>query len=159
MCAPSPALLGIARDVIAELPSVPTNVGDPVNAMLLSSRYATFSPWPPVPTPEKPVMVPLALAVTGVKADGYPLSGWLPPGHDAAALRYQDDPSALSAYVQIVNSYCALGRFDEARTANERAKVLLKKMPPDSFADGSFAMPKDYWQEWLKWTGDAGIWK
>ena len=77
MCAPSPALLGIARDVIAALPSVPTNVGDPVNAMLLSSRYATFSPWPPVPTPEKPVMVPLALAVTGVKAalpNGDPLT-------------------------------------------------------------------------------------
>ena len=79
--------------------------------------------------------------------------------YDTAAFRYQDDPSALSAYVQIVNSYCALGRFDEARTANERAKVLLKKMPTDAFADGSFAMPKEYWQEWLKWTGDSGIWK
>ena len=79
--------------------------------------------------------------------------------YDTAAFRYQDDPSALSAYVQIVNSYCALGKFDEARTANERAKVLLKKMPADAFADGSFAMPKEYWQEWLKWTGDSGIWK
>jgi hypothetical protein len=19
-------------------------------------------------------------------------------------------------------------------------------------------MPKEYWQEWLKWTGDSGIW-
>lgn len=79
--------------------------------------------------------------------------------YDTAAYRYLDDPSALSAYVQIVNSYCALGRFDDARTANERAKVLLKKMPADAFADGSFAMPKEYWQEWLKWTGDSGIWK
>lgn len=79
--------------------------------------------------------------------------------YDAAAFRYQDDPSALSAYVQIVNSYCALGRFEEARTANERAKVLLKKMPPDAFAEGSFSMPKKYWQEWLRWTGDSGIWK
>ena len=79
--------------------------------------------------------------------------------YDTAAFRYQDDPSALSAYVQIVNSYCALGRFEDARTANERAKVLLKKMPTEAFADGSFAMPKEYWQEWLKWTGDSGIWK
>jgi tetratricopeptide (TPR) repeat protein len=79
--------------------------------------------------------------------------------YDIAAFRYQEDPAALSAYVQIVNSYCALGKFDEAKTANERAKVLLKKMPPDAFADGSFAMPKEYWQEWLKWTGDSGIWK
>ena len=79
--------------------------------------------------------------------------------YDTAAFRYQDDPSALSAYVQIVNSYCALSRFDEAKTANERAKVLLKKMPAQAFTDGSFAMPKEYWQEWLKWTGDSGIWK
>lgn len=79
--------------------------------------------------------------------------------YDAAAFRYQDDPSALSAYVQIVNSYCALGRFEEARAANERAKVLLKKMPPETFADGSFSMPKEYWQEWLKWTADSGMWK
>ena len=79
--------------------------------------------------------------------------------YDAAAFRYKDDPSALSAYVQIVNSYCAMGRFEEARTANERAKVLLKQMPPDAFADGSFSMPKEYWQEWLKWTSESGIWK
>lgn len=81
------------------------------------------------------------------------------PLYDTAAFRYQDDPSALSAYVQIVNSNCALGLFEDARTANERAKVLLKKMPTEAFADGSFAMPKEYWQEWLKWTGDSGIWK
>lgn len=79
--------------------------------------------------------------------------------YDAAAFRYQDDPSALSAYVQIVNSYCALGKFDDAKTANERAKVLLKRIPQDAFADGSFSMPKEYWQEWLKWTGESGLWK
>jgi tetratricopeptide (TPR) repeat protein len=78
--------------------------------------------------------------------------------YDVAAFRYQDDPSALSAYVQIVNCYCALGKFDEARTANERAKVLLKRIPSEAFSDGSFTMPKEYWQEWLKWTGDSGIW-
>jgi tetratricopeptide (TPR) repeat protein len=79
--------------------------------------------------------------------------------YETAAFRYQDDPSALSAYVQIVNSYYSLGRLDEARTANERAKVLLKKMPANAFADGSFSMPKAYWQDWLKWTGESGIWK
>jgi tetratricopeptide (TPR) repeat protein len=78
--------------------------------------------------------------------------------YEGVAFRYQDDPAALSAYVQIVNCYCALGKFDEARTANERAKVLLKKMPPEAFADGTFSMPKQYWQEWLKWTGESGIW-
>jgi len=78
--------------------------------------------------------------------------------YDAAAFRYQDDPSALAAYVQIVNAYCALGKFNDAKTANERAKWLLKKMPPDAFTDGGFTMPKEYWDKWLQWTGSAGIW-
>lgn len=78
--------------------------------------------------------------------------------YDAAAFRYQDDPSALAAYVQIVNAYCALGRMQEAKTANERAKWLLRRIPAEAFSDGSFAMPKDYWEQWLKWTSDAGMW-
>jgi tetratricopeptide (TPR) repeat protein len=78
--------------------------------------------------------------------------------YDAAALKYQDDSSSLAAYVQIVNSYCALGKADEAKTANERAKWLLRKMPESSFRDGSFSMPKAYWEQWLKWTHNAGLW-
>lgn len=78
--------------------------------------------------------------------------------YDAAAFRYQEDPSALAAYVQIVNSYCALGKIDEAKTANERAKWLLRRMPQESFTDGSFAMPKAYWEQWLKWTSASGMW-
>jgi tetratricopeptide (TPR) repeat protein len=78
--------------------------------------------------------------------------------YDTAAFRYQDDPSALAAYVQIVNANCALNKIEEARTANERAKWLLRRMPPEAFADGTFAMPKNYWEQWLKWTGDSGMW-
>lgn len=78
--------------------------------------------------------------------------------YDAAAFRYQDDPSALAAYVQIVNAYCALGKIEEAKTANERAKWLLRRMPPESFQNGAFAMPKAYWEQWLKWTSGAGMW-
>jgi tetratricopeptide (TPR) repeat protein len=77
--------------------------------------------------------------------------------YDAAALRYQDDPSALAAYVQIVNSYFALGKLDDARTANERAKWLLRKMPPNAFDDGGLEMSKEYWEQWLKWTNEAGM--
>jgi tetratricopeptide (TPR) repeat protein len=77
--------------------------------------------------------------------------------YDAAALRYQEDPSALAAYVQIVNSYFALGKLDDARTANERAKWLLRKMPPGAFENGGLDMNKQYWEQWLKWTNDAGM--
>jgi tetratricopeptide (TPR) repeat protein len=78
--------------------------------------------------------------------------------YDAAAFRYQEDPSALAAYVQIVNSYCALGKIAEARTANERAKWLLRRMPARAFEDGSFVMPKAYWEQWLAWTSQSGMW-
>ena len=78
--------------------------------------------------------------------------------YDTAAMRYQDDPSALSAYVQIVNAYCEQRKFPEAKHANERARTLLSRMPPESFNDGTFSMPKAYWQQWLKWTNDAGLW-
>jgi tetratricopeptide (TPR) repeat protein len=78
--------------------------------------------------------------------------------YDAAALRYQDDPSALAAYIQIVNAYSALGKADEAKTANERAKWLLRKMPPDDFKQVQSSMPRQYWDDWLKWTGGVGQW-
>jgi tetratricopeptide (TPR) repeat protein len=80
------------------------------------------------------------------------------PLYDTAAFRYQEDPSALAAYVQIVNSYCALGKIEEAKTANERAKWLLRRIPPEQFKDGTFSMPKEYWEQWLKWTSEAGMW-
>jgi tetratricopeptide (TPR) repeat protein len=78
--------------------------------------------------------------------------------YDAAAFRYQDDPSALTAYIQIVNAYCSLGKIQDAKTANERAKWLLRRIPSEAFTDGSFTMPKEYWEQWLKWTSDAGMW-
>jgi hypothetical protein len=31
-------------------------------------------------------------------------------------------------------------------------------MPQEAFTDGSFAMPKAYWEQWLKWTGESGMW-
>ncbi len=78
--------------------------------------------------------------------------------YDAAAFRYADDPSALAAYVQIVNANCALGKMDEAKTANERAKTLLRRMPADAFKNGNVVMPREYWEKWLKWSGEVGMW-
>jgi tetratricopeptide (TPR) repeat protein len=78
--------------------------------------------------------------------------------YDAAAFRYQDDPSSLAAYVQIVNAYYALGKPDEARAANERAKVMLRQMPPEAFSNDTFAMPKEYWENQLRWATGAGMW-
>jgi tetratricopeptide (TPR) repeat protein len=76
--------------------------------------------------------------------------------YDAAAKRYEQEPAVLAAYVQIVNSYCAMGKMDEARVANEKAKALLRNLPAEAFNNGSFTMPKSYWEQWMKWTSNAG---
>jgi tetratricopeptide (TPR) repeat protein len=78
--------------------------------------------------------------------------------YDAAALRYQDDPSALAGYVQIVNAYAALGRPEDARAANERLRWLLQRMPPEAFKDLQRSMPQDAWDNWVKWSKTAGLW-
>jgi tetratricopeptide (TPR) repeat protein len=78
--------------------------------------------------------------------------------YDAAAFNYQNDPSSVSAYVQIVNAYSALAKPDEAKAANNRAIWMLKHMPAAAFQDGSFSMPKKYWDQWLQWTSKSGMW-
>jgi tetratricopeptide (TPR) repeat protein len=77
--------------------------------------------------------------------------------YEQAAFQYQDDPSALSAYVQIVNSYVALDRPGDAKTANERAKWLLRRVPPERFRDGSVAVNREQWETWLDWSGESGL--
>jgi TolA-binding protein len=80
--------------------------------------------------------------------------------YNAAAYRHQDDPAALGAYVQIVNAHLKLGQPDEAKVVNERAKWLLKRMPPDAFDDnqGVGTLTREQWQRWLEWAGESGMW-
>jgi tetratricopeptide (TPR) repeat protein len=78
--------------------------------------------------------------------------------YDAAAFNYQDDPSSVAAYIQIVNAYYALGKPDQAKAANNRARWMLQHMPPEVFKDGAFSMPKKYWDQWLQWTNNTGMW-
>lgn len=91
----------------------------------------------------------------------YDLGGYLEAIrlYDDAAFRYQEDPSALAAYVQIVNANVALGRIEEAKAANERAKWLLRHMPGGVFDTGTLTMPRQSWEQWLKWSGESGVWK
>ena len=77
--------------------------------------------------------------------------------YDTAAFRYQEDPSRWPRMCRS-SIRIALGKFEDAKTANERAKWLLKRIPPEAFKDGTFSMPKEYWEQWLKWTSDSGMW-
>jgi len=74
------------------------------------------------------------------------------------AAKESDVPQALAAHVQIANAYFALGKPDEARKANERAKALLHQLPQGALADGTIPMPRAYLEQWLKWSGSTGTW-
>ena len=78
--------------------------------------------------------------------------------YEAAAFRYRDDPSALAAHVQIVNAHVAQGDAEAARTANERAKWLLRRLPPESFRDGALTLDRGNWERWLAWSDESGLW-
>lgn len=73
--------------------------------------------------------------------------------------RNEDDPQAVAAQVQVANALYAMGKADEARSANERAKQMLHRLPAQRLKDGNVPMPKAYWEQWLKWTGTTpGTW-
>src|SRR5262249_21735019 len=77
--------------------------------------------------------------------------------YQVTATKWPDEPVALAASVQIVNAYRALNRLDDARTANERVRSLLSKMPQGAFAEsgtpaGGIVMEKTYWEQWLRWS-------
>lgn len=67
----------------------------------------------------------------------------------AAAQRYPDDPSSLVAMVQIVNCHAAMGRWQEARTAHERARSRLAELPEQAFERGEVPMSRAHWENWL----------
>ncbi len=69
--------------------------------------------------------------------------------YDAAAQRYAGDPSSLVAMVQIVNCYVELSRWQEARTANERARRRLRELPPEALDAPDLPMTRRHWERWL----------
>jgi tetratricopeptide (TPR) repeat protein len=73
------------------------------------------------------------------------------------AWRWQNDPIALAAYVQIVRSYLAAGEPEAARSALARARWILRKIP-----DGAFNRPPDfrtreYWTRMFDWVEQSGL--
>lgn len=74
-----------------------------------------------------------------------------------AVQRYEKKPAALVALIQIVNSHCELGQFDEARIVNKKAKWYLHRIPAEAFDDPSLPMGREHWQRWLEWTGELAL--
>jgi tetratricopeptide (TPR) repeat protein len=77
--------------------------------------------------------------------------------YDAAARRWESDPASLVALVQIVNAYCELGQYQEARGANDRALWQLQRIPDDKFTDPTLPMTRRHWEDWLRWTNELNL--
>jgi tetratricopeptide (TPR) repeat protein len=74
--------------------------------------------------------------------------------YEKAVQKYEEDPVVLVALVQIVNCWCELGNFDEARSVNNRAKWYLSRIPDEAFDDPSLPMSREHWQRWLDWMSE-----
>ena len=77
--------------------------------------------------------------------------------YSRAAERWNNDPSALIARVQIVNAYSELGRIQDARAANRIALNQLERMPEEVFEDANLPMSKRHWEDWLRWTNEHNL--
>ncbi len=74
-----------------------------------------------------------------------------------AADLFQETPSALAAYVQIINCHVFLGEPDEARTALARAEVLVDALPEEAFAGPLALETRDDWKRYFKWLEEAEL--
>lgn len=69
--------------------------------------------------------------------------------YDAARQRYVDDPASLVAMVQIVSCYVAQKKWNEALTANDRARQQLAALPKDVWESPDLPMDQRHWERWL----------
>ncbi len=74
-----------------------------------------------------------------------------------AAERWQGQPASLVAWVQIVNAYCELENYAAARSANNKAMLLLERMEDDAFNRPEIPMTRQHWQDWLRWTSELDL--
>lgn len=66
-----------------------------------------------------------------------------------ASARYEQQPAALTAQVQIANILLRLGRLTEAARAIERARWLLRNVPEENFGAAVDGADRSYWQHYL----------
>ncbi len=73
------------------------------------------------------------------------------------AWRWQNDPVALSAYVQIVRSYMAAGDTEAARSALARARWILRRIPDSQFNRPPDFRTRAYWTQLFDWVEQTGL--
>ena len=85
--------------------------------------------------------------------------------YEEATLKYEDDPSALAGYVQMVRCHHRLGNSADARQAIRRGRILVKKIADEAFARErqrtggaeSAAWDRAEWQAYFDWLADSSL--
>ena len=68
-----------------------------------------------------------------------------------AVSKWQDHPAALVGWVQMMNAWAELGKYEQARSAHARAIELFNQMPEGAFARSDSLMTRERWDDWLQW--------
>ena len=77
--------------------------------------------------------------------------------YEAAAATFKDSPTALAAYVQIINCHVFLSQPLEARAALARALILVDAIPRAGF--GRSVSPETHrdWKRYFEWLGESEL--
>jgi tetratricopeptide (TPR) repeat protein len=71
--------------------------------------------------------------------------------YEKAAWKFQREPIAMSAYVQIINCYLRLGKVGQAWMALQRARWALRNIPDEAFSQYAPDQNRGYWENYLSW--------
>ena len=71
--------------------------------------------------------------------------------YSAATSRYQNEPIALEAYVQLAACHRRLSRKAEAAGTLEQAKIVLSRLPDDADFRATTRNSKAEWRTWIDW--------
>ena len=71
--------------------------------------------------------------------------------YSAATNRYQHEPEALEAYVQIAACLRRLNRTAESRGTLEQARIVLQRLRPDANFTRTTRYTRDEWAQLLTW--------
>ncbi|HPF37275.1 MAG TPA: tetratricopeptide repeat protein [Phycisphaerae bacterium] len=74
-----------------------------------------------------------------------------------AAWRYENDPIAVAAAMQVVHCFNRMGQNDESRAALGRMRWLVEKIPAESFDERGGMSPKSYWLALLDRIERTGV--
>ncbi|MFI4862164.1 MAG: tol-pal system YbgF family protein [Phycisphaerales bacterium JB063] len=74
-----------------------------------------------------------------------------------AAMRWQDHPASLVAWVQIVNSAAEMKDYPRARAAHRQAVEVFSKLDDSVFEHPDSLMTRQRWDDWLRWSTELDL--